>query len=200
MSENQSNVWRPWQPTATEPWDLLRVWHFCIVGPGLRRRERSLSGTLPTEQRRVLSGTSRVVAVGNCDRLKAWWVHRMLVAPDSLPERLTLMWHNHFATAASRSTTWSSWRCRVGTTRTRLSSINTRVCWGSGKIAVYRWYTRRRQQGMWGSWSPSSAVSGRPPSDSAVSLSLIGVPLTTQKADESSSASFVWNRSSLRPA
>jgi uncharacterized protein (DUF1800 family) len=32
-------------------------------------------------------------------RLKAWWVYRMLFAPDPLTERLTLMWHNHFATS-----------------------------------------------------------------------------------------------------
>jgi uncharacterized protein (DUF1800 family) len=32
-------------------------------------------------------------------RLKAWWVYRMLFSPDPLTERLTLMWHNHFATS-----------------------------------------------------------------------------------------------------
>ena len=33
------------------------------------------------------------------DRLKAWWVHRMMCGPDSLGERLTLLWHDHFATS-----------------------------------------------------------------------------------------------------
>jgi uncharacterized protein (DUF1800 family) len=39
-------------------------------------------------------------AVGSNDpgRLKAWWVYRMLFGPDPLTERLTLLWHNHFAT------------------------------------------------------------------------------------------------------
>jgi uncharacterized protein (DUF1800 family) len=32
-------------------------------------------------------------------RLKAAWVYRMLFTPDPLGERLTLMWHNHFATS-----------------------------------------------------------------------------------------------------
>ncbi len=32
-------------------------------------------------------------------RLKAWWIYRMLFGPDPLTERLTLMWHNHFATS-----------------------------------------------------------------------------------------------------
>ena len=33
------------------------------------------------------------------NRLKGWWVYRMLFGPDPLAERLTLMWHNHFATS-----------------------------------------------------------------------------------------------------
>jgi uncharacterized protein (DUF1800 family) len=39
------------------------------------------------------------VASGNPNRLKAWWIYRMLFSPDPLGERLTLMWHNHFATS-----------------------------------------------------------------------------------------------------
>jgi uncharacterized protein (DUF1800 family) len=35
-------------------------------------------------------------------RLKAWWVYRMFFGPDPLGERLTLMWHNHFATSAAK--------------------------------------------------------------------------------------------------
>jgi hypothetical protein len=35
---------------------------------------------------------------GDPARLKAWWVYRMLFGPDPLTERLTLLWHNHFAT------------------------------------------------------------------------------------------------------
>jgi uncharacterized protein (DUF1800 family) len=32
-------------------------------------------------------------------RLKAWWVYRVLFGPDPLTERMTLMWHDHFATS-----------------------------------------------------------------------------------------------------
>ena len=38
------------------------------------------------------------VAAREPGRLKAWWFYRMLFSPDPLGERLTLMWHNHFAT------------------------------------------------------------------------------------------------------
>jgi uncharacterized protein (DUF1800 family) len=39
------------------------------------------------------------VASGSPNRLKAWWLYRMLFSPDPLSERLALMWHNHFATS-----------------------------------------------------------------------------------------------------
>ncbi len=49
---------------------------------------------------RRVSATIAEAAVDshNPDRLKAWWIFRMLLTPDPLTERLTLMWHNHFAT------------------------------------------------------------------------------------------------------
>jgi hypothetical protein len=34
--------------------------------------------------------------------LKAWWVYRMYAGPDPLGERLTLLWHNHFATSLDK--------------------------------------------------------------------------------------------------
>jgi uncharacterized protein (DUF1800 family) len=42
------------------------------------------------------------VAGGDLGRLKAWWAYRMLLGPDPLAERLTLFWHNHFATSATK--------------------------------------------------------------------------------------------------
>jgi len=39
------------------------------------------------------------VGSGNINRLKAWWLYRMLKTPNPLHERLTLAWHNHFATS-----------------------------------------------------------------------------------------------------
>ena len=41
----------------------------------------------------------RALAAPDSSRLKAWWVYRMLFGPDPLTERLTLMWHDHFATS-----------------------------------------------------------------------------------------------------
>ena len=50
-----------------------------------------------SESRRVLGEAA--VASSDTGRLKAWWFYRLLFSPDPLGERLTLMWHNHFATS-----------------------------------------------------------------------------------------------------
>src|SRR5207244_10080819 len=49
----------------------------------------------------ALSGVIGQAAVdsGSPERLKAWWLYRCLFSPHPLQERLTLMWHNHFATS-----------------------------------------------------------------------------------------------------
>ncbi len=39
------------------------------------------------------------ITANDPERLKAWWIYRMLFGPDPLGERLSLMWHNHFATS-----------------------------------------------------------------------------------------------------
>ncbi|MFV2067256.1 MAG: hypothetical protein ACC645_09775 [Pirellulales bacterium] len=104
-----TSTWAPYVPTDAEPWDLRRVVH-------LHRRagsaatwteiQRDLQGGPEAAVRRVLTGTARslgvpedfaamadligdaAVAAGNVDRLKAWWVYRMLFSPDP-PYRTT---------------------------------------------------------------------------------------------------------------
>lgn len=39
---------------------------------------------------------------GNVNALKAWWLHRMFASANPLVEKLTLMWHNHFATSHAK--------------------------------------------------------------------------------------------------
>src|SRR5579885_1162289 len=112
--------WVPYTPSPTAPWDRARVVH-------LHRRagfaatwaeiERDLRDGPEVGVTRVLQGKSRIdgavkdfdavsaaladaaASTASADRLKAWWVFRMLFSPDALGERLTLLWHNHFATS-----------------------------------------------------------------------------------------------------
>ncbi len=121
--------WSRYVPSANAPWNLARVVHL--------HRRAGIAATWPELQRdladgpewavlRLLNGTSRSDGVpedfealsaaisraavdgGDAGRLKAWWVYRCLLTPDPLGERLTLMWHNHFATSLIKVTklTW----------------------------------------------------------------------------------------------
>ena len=42
------------------------------------------------------------VTTGEIGRLKAGWFYRSLLGPDPLLEKLTLLWHDHFATANAK--------------------------------------------------------------------------------------------------
>ena len=39
---------------------------------------------------------------GNIDNLKAWWLYRMLNSANPLVEKMSLFWHNHFATSHAK--------------------------------------------------------------------------------------------------
>jgi uncharacterized protein (DUF1800 family) len=112
--------WAPYRPASTAPWNFARAWT-------LRRRagfaatwnelKRDMNDGPEAAVSRVLAGTCRIEGVpaefqptadllgdaaagaGDADRLQAWWLYRMLFTPDPLAERLTLLWHNHFATS-----------------------------------------------------------------------------------------------------
>jgi hypothetical protein len=108
--------WAPFQPTEKDPWDLKKVAHLHRrAGFGATRSElqrdlkagmeasvhRFLSPpALTAEQTQVLQGLRQgVLASGDSDRLKAFWLYRILYDPDPLTEKLTLFWHSHFATS-----------------------------------------------------------------------------------------------------
>jgi uncharacterized protein (DUF1800 family) len=115
-----SDPWGVYVASDQVPWNLRRVVH-------LHRRagfaatwneiQRDLKEGPEASIDRVLSGKAAregvpadfaptadlladsAVAAGDIGRLKAWWVYRMIFGPDPLTERLTVLWHNHFATS-----------------------------------------------------------------------------------------------------
>lgn len=115
-------AWQPYEPTEAAPWNIRRVVH-------LHRRagfaatwtevQRDLKDGPKPSLERVLSGQASMhtppefavtadlladaaVSSNEPGRLKAWWIFRMLFGPDPLGEKLTLMWHNHFATSNAK--------------------------------------------------------------------------------------------------
>ena len=115
--------WQPYEPSSAQPWDVRRVVHLhrrAVFGATYAEIQRDLREPPQAAVSRVLTGRCRQYGVPenfdqlanligesavqsqNPDRLKAWWIYRVLFSPDPLRERLTLMWHNHFATSNSK--------------------------------------------------------------------------------------------------
>src|SRR5262249_21054017 len=75
-------------------------------GPDLAVR-RLLDGSANPHAASDFGGTATLLydaatAQGEIGRLKAAWFYRFLFGPDPLLEKLTLLWHDHFATANSK--------------------------------------------------------------------------------------------------
>jgi uncharacterized protein (DUF1800 family) len=117
---NSNKPWAGYQPSRKAPWELRRVAHlhrragFSTTWNGLQRDlkdghkasiDRLLAGrTAPEGMPKDFDYAAQVIAdsavtSGQPGRVKGWWIYRMLFSPDPLAERLTLMWHNHFATS-----------------------------------------------------------------------------------------------------
>jgi uncharacterized protein (DUF1800 family) len=123
--EHATNAWDRYEPSAEAPWDLRRVVHlhrragFAASWGDLRRDlsegpEASVARLLegkchpagapaPDEFERTAAVLGEAAtASSDSGRLKAWWFYRLIFTPDPLGERLTLMWHNHFATSIQK--------------------------------------------------------------------------------------------------
>ncbi|HEY2627688.1 MAG TPA: DUF1800 family protein, partial [Usitatibacter sp.] len=55
-------------------------------------------GQMSAEER--MAAQRHLVAQGF--ELRAWWLHEMILTPSPLTERMTLFWHNHFATSQQK--------------------------------------------------------------------------------------------------
>jgi uncharacterized protein (DUF1800 family) len=115
-------VWVAYEPGDGAPWDLSRVVHlhrragFAATWGEIRRDlkdgpkasvERLLAGTASAHAPDGFAATADLladaaVAASDLGRLKAWWLYRVLFGPDPLGEKLTLLWHNHFATSNAK--------------------------------------------------------------------------------------------------
>ena len=115
--------WAPYVPDEAMPWDLRRVVHlhrragFAATWEELQRdlkdgpeasidrllEGRSRSCGMPADFAAFADSLAdRALAAPDSSRLKGWWVYRMLFGPDPLTERLTLLWHGHFATSNAK--------------------------------------------------------------------------------------------------
>jgi uncharacterized protein (DUF1800 family) len=112
-------AWEPYRPSAEAPWNLERVGHLyrrAAFGATLAELEQGLkdgpektidrlfAGTAPNEKAETLMAdlADSIAEGNNGGQLRAWWLMRMLNSSNPLREKLTLFWHNHFATSNTK--------------------------------------------------------------------------------------------------
>src|SRR4051812_32817114 len=118
MMSDPSRAWSVYTPSDSAPWDMARVAH-------LHRRagfrapwhvlKRDLAEGPETSIKRLIEGedagrfetemdgmAARFAASGNLKRLQGTWLYRMIFTPHPLRERMTLFWHDHFATSNAK--------------------------------------------------------------------------------------------------
>lgn len=109
-------AWQEYQPAQGNPWDARKAGHLyrrAAFGANHAELQQALSdGPQQTITRLLQGGPNQQtfeqssiallpgIRAGNDGNLAtAWWLHRMLYSPHPLREKLTLFWHNHFATS-----------------------------------------------------------------------------------------------------
>ena len=116
-----AEAWQPWQPTAADPWGRKWAAHLyrrAAFGPSredLVEAERlGLEGTLDLLLPGKAPGRGGRGDSGRCrphrrperddggEQLRGWWLYCMLQGGHPLREKLTLFWHNHFATSLAK--------------------------------------------------------------------------------------------------
>jgi uncharacterized protein (DUF1800 family) len=112
-------AWEPYRPSGQSPWDLKKVGHlYRRAGFGGSWLEMQTALKAGPEQaiNRLLEGGpdlakfdaeseawgKGVIKANQGLQLRAWWLYRMLYTPHPLREKLTLFWHNHFATSNAK--------------------------------------------------------------------------------------------------
>lgn len=122
MAADPSRAWAPYEPSPKAPWDLARVAHlhrragFSAPWATLQRDlrdgpaaslDRVRDGEPMTPDGRTAAAfeatagamTRQLAPAAALTRLQALWLYRMVFTPHPLRERMTLFWHNHFATS-----------------------------------------------------------------------------------------------------
>jgi uncharacterized protein (DUF1800 family) len=112
-------AWQRYRPAPEQPWNLARVGHLyrrAAFGATFAELEAGVKAGPDAVLEQLFKGgpgladfdaemepLARTIAgANNGQQLRAWWLARMLYTPHPLQEKLTLFWHNHFATSNSK--------------------------------------------------------------------------------------------------
>lgn len=114
-------AWEPYRPTMENPWDLRKVGHLyrraafggswaelqqALADGPEKTLDRILTGRPESEEftrtTEFMASEASMPSAAPTTRLAAWWVDRMLTTAHPLREKMTLFWHNHFATSNAK--------------------------------------------------------------------------------------------------
>ena len=112
-------AWQPYRPSKEAPWNLQRVGHLyrrAAFGATYAELEAGLKAGPEALITQFLKGGSgqeefdaemeplaqNIARYNDVAHLRAWWLSRMLYSPHPLQEKITLFWHNHFATSYAK--------------------------------------------------------------------------------------------------
>jgi hypothetical protein len=116
-----ANPWDPYRPTSENPWDRRKVGHlYRRAGFGATKAEldrgvadgpeKTIAHLLIGEPNdpdfestsEFMAGPRSLPAGAPPARPAAWWLDRILKTKHPLEEKMTLFWHNHFATSNAK--------------------------------------------------------------------------------------------------
>ncbi|MFL5331137.1 MAG: DUF1800 family protein [Gemmataceae bacterium] len=105
-------AWEPYSPSSEAPWDIRRVGHLyrrAAFGANWAELREGLSQSPQKLIDELLAGGSdgpafpESIKKGNeGELLPAWWLKRILETKNPFREKLTIFWHNHFATSQAK--------------------------------------------------------------------------------------------------
>jgi hypothetical protein len=111
--------WQAWQPDAAQPWDQKwagHLYHRAAFGATIDElrlaHKRGVKATLDLLLQgepacddllpALLTAGEFTAAANQPSQLRGWWLYCMLHSGHPLREKLTLFWHNHFATSIAK--------------------------------------------------------------------------------------------------
>jgi uncharacterized protein (DUF1800 family) len=112
-------AWQPWEPDAANPWSLKWAGHLyrrAAFGANLGELRQAVRQGLPATLDQLVQGhpeadardsflavTGKQIAKKeNVYELRGWWLYAMFHTLHPLREKMTLFWHDHFATSIAK--------------------------------------------------------------------------------------------------
>jgi uncharacterized protein (DUF1800 family) len=119
MATDPRWAWEPYRPGPDSPWDLRKAGHLyrrAAFGATWAELQAAVAAGPEGAVDRLLKGrggeadfdaqtrplAESIGRANNDQQLAPWWLYRMLHTPHPLRERMTLFWHNHFATSNAK--------------------------------------------------------------------------------------------------